>query len=101
MALAKAKKSAEAAAEVTYDIKVTRAHELDNGTIMFDMTVNGVQIYGCSYKVLSRKDGSGDFAKIGFPSRKGSDGKYYNNCYFKIDNDLIEKVIEPQIDELR
>lgn len=83
---------------VNHMISITRAHELDNGTIMFDMSVNDVAIYGCSYKILQRKDGSGDFAKVGFPSRKGSDGKYYNNAYFFVTEDDLEK-IEKGIEE--
>lgn len=99
MALAKAKKDAGAASEQSFNIEVKRAHELDNGTIMFDMVVNGVTIYGCNYKVLTRKDNGEEFAKIGFPSRKGSDGKYYNQAYFKITDDLV-KVIEAGIDSV-
>ena len=96
MAIKKSNKAAEEA-KATYQIEVTRAKELDN-CIMFDMIVNGVQIYGCSYRTLSRKDGSGDFAKIGFPSRKGKDGKYYNECYFKVTDELVD-VIENGINE--
>ena len=84
-------------AKKSFQIEVTRAKELDNGTIMFDMVVNGITIYGCSYKTLSRKDGSGEFAKIGFPSRKGNDEKWYNHVYFKVTDaevDQIEKGIE-------
>lgn len=84
--------------EVSYDIKVTRAHELEN-CVMFDMEVNGVMIYGCNYRVLERKDGSGEFVKIGFPSKKGSDGKYYSLAYFKV-TDEISADIEAQIDKL-
>lgn len=99
MALSKNKKSAESAKEErTYEIKVTRAHELDNA-VMFDMEVNGVIIYGCNYKTLLRKDGSGEFIKIGFPSRKGSDGKWYSQAYFKITDEMAED-IEKQIDKL-
>ena len=91
-------RKAKAEAEATqYDIQVTRAKELENETIMFDMLVNGIQIYGCSYKTLKRKDNGEEFAKIGFPSRKGSDGKYYNQVYFKINDDLV-KVIEKAIE---
>lgn len=79
-----------------YDIKVTRAKELQN-CIMFDMEVNGVVIYGCSYRELNRKDGSGSFVKINFPQRKGSDDKYYNYAYFKITDDMIPE-IEKQIE---
>lgn len=99
MALSKNKKGAESAkVEREYDIKVTRAHELENA-VMFDMDVNGVTIYGCNYKTLLRKDGSGEFIKIGFPSRKGSDGKWYSQAYFKITDEMAEE-IEAQIDKL-
>lgn len=97
MAIKKAAKAKEEKAKVEYKIEVKRAKELDNGTIMFDMEVNGVMIYGCSYKVLTRKDNGEEFAKIGFPSRKGSDDKWYNNVYFKVDEDLIS-VIEAGIE---
>lgn len=79
-------------------IEVTRANELkDKDVIMFDMKVNDVTIYGCSYRELQLKDGSGSFAKIGFPSRKGSDDKWYSHAYVKLsdaDIDAIEKGIE-------
>ena len=79
-------------------IEVTRANDLkDKDVIMFDMKVNDVVIYGCSYRELERKDGSGSFAKIGFPSRKGSDDKWYSHAYVKLsgaDIVAIEKGIE-------
>lgn len=81
---------------IDHDVKIDRANDIEK-CIMFDMTVNGIKIYGCSYRTLQRHDGSGEFAKIGFPSRKGSDGNYYANAWFKIsDKDLeaIEKGIE-------
>lgn len=103
MALKNAKKGTQGAQEkqekeLSYDIKVTRAHELEN-CVMFDMDVNGVMIYGCNYRTLERKDGSGEFVKIGFPSRKGSDGKYYSQAYFKVTDEIAED-IEAQIDKL-
>ena len=51
---------------------VNRVHQFDNGGVAFDMTVNGITIYGC--RVVETKDG--DF--IGLPQRKGKDGKYYS-----------------------
>lgn len=51
---------------------VNRVHQFDNGGVTFDMTVNGISIYGC--RVVETKDG--DF--IGLPQRKGNDGKYYS-----------------------
>lgn len=91
----KGKKSEEKKTE-NHSIEVTRTKLLED-VIMFDMVVNGVTIYGCSYRTLSRKDGSGTFAKVGFPSRKGKDDKYYNHVYVKLteeDIETIEKGIE-------
>lgn len=51
---------------------VNRVHQFDNGGVTFDMTVNGISIYGC--RVLETKDGD----CIGLPQRKGNDGKYYS-----------------------
>ena len=51
---------------------VNRVHQFDNGGGTFDMTVNGISIYGC--RVVENKDG--DF--IGLPQRKGNDGKWYS-----------------------
>lgn len=87
------KKSAEKNAEglKVYEIKITRANELENGTIMFDMIVNGVTIYGCNYKVLTRKDNGEEFAKVGFPSRKGGD-RYYNIAYVPINAEALEMI---------
>ena len=69
----------------TYDVKVTRAKEMDNGNFSFDMVVNGVTIYGCWYLEGTSKDGK-DYQMISFPSQKGKDGKYYSHAWFKIDD---------------
>lgn len=74
-----------------HKIEVIRAKLLEN-VIVFDMTVNGVTIYGCSYKILHRKDNDEAFAKIGFPSRKGKDDKYYNHVYVKLSDEDIETI---------
>lgn len=66
---------------------VDRAHMLDNGTVMFDMTLNGVKIYGCSVVEGSK----GDF--ISFPSRKGKDGKYYSIVWVKLDGKDSDAII--------
>lgn len=49
-----------------------------------DMTV---YLYGC--KVIPHEGGY----FIGFSSRQGGDGKYYNNCYAKMGDDLRDAVI--------
>lgn len=82
------------AAEVKYEIEVTRAHEFKSGDISFDMKVNGVTIYNCTYMNESAKVKK---PFVSFPSRKGSDDKYYSYVWFKISDDTlaeIEKGIE-------
>lgn len=91
-------KKEQAKQESTFDIEVTRAKDVGTA-IMFDMKVNGIMIYGCSYKTLHRKDDGSEFAKIGFPSRRGSDGNWYNNVCFKITDEMID-TIEKGLDAL-
>ena len=61
----------------TDSFSVNRVHQFDNGGVTFDMTVNGITIYGC--RVEETKDG--DF--IGLPQRKGNDGKCYSIVWAK------------------
>lgn len=69
-------------------IVVKRAKEFDWG-ISFDMIVNDVTIYGC--KLLSKKDSDDVF--ISFPSRKGTEGKYYNYAYVKLSDKETEDIV--------
>ena len=48
------------------EIKVTRAHQFDDGSVTFDMTVNGVTIYG--NRIVEGSKGT----FVSFPSRKGT-----------------------------
>lgn len=75
----------------TYDVKVTRAKEFDNGNVTFDMVVNGVTVYGCWYRE-GEKDGK-EYQMISFPSQKGKDGKYYSHAWFKIEDDVKSDII--------
>lgn len=85
------KKSEEVNQEL--NITVKRAKEFESGDVGFDMVVNGITIYGCVYKEGSK----GSF--VSFPAKKGSDGKYYNHVFFKIDETTL-KDIEGQISAL-
>ena len=90
------KKAETKEAERNYDVEVTRAHEFKSGDIGFDMVVNGVNVYGCVYLNENPEKNIKD-PFVSFPSRKGSDGKFYNYAYFKITDKLlaeIEKGIE-------
>lgn len=91
------RKSSETQEKASMDVKVTRVKVWENGNISFDMIANGINIYGLSY-ITIKKDGE-ESSFISFPSRKGADGKYYNYCYFKIDDEM-QAVIEKQIEEL-
>lgn len=57
---------------------VVRARMLDSGSVVADLKINGLTIYGC-FVVESEK---GDF--ISLPQRKGSDGKYYSIVWARI-----------------
>lgn len=75
-----------------YDVKVTRAKELEAGTIVFDTVVNGITIYGMFYRAGLDKNGK-EYELISFPSHKGKDDKYYNYVWFKIDDELKAEII--------
>lgn len=80
-------------------IKVTRAKELEK-CIMFDMEVGDIKIYGCAYRTYEDKETHEEKGIVSFPSRKGSDDKYYNYVYFYVtpaDLESIEKQIEDLI----
>ena len=96
--MALSKKKTEEKEVINHEIEVTRAKELEN-VIMFDMKVNDVTIYGCSYRVLTRKDNGEEFGKVGFPSKKSGDN-YYNHAFVKLSSADIEN-IEKQLEKLR
>ena len=81
------KKKAEA--EEKFEIEVIRAHEFKSGDISFDMKVNGVTIYNCTYMNESAKVKK---PFVSFPSRKGSDDKYYSYVWFKISDDTLSEI---------
>lgn len=63
------------------EFSVIRTKMFDNGNVVFDLSINGVSIYGC--RVVEGKQG--DF--ISFPQRKGGDGKYYHIAYASLSQD--------------
>ena len=92
------KKKTEEKEVTNHEIEVTRAKELEN-VIMFDMKLNDVTIYGCSYRVLTRKDTGEEFGKVGFPSKKSGDN-YYNHAFVKLSAADVE-TIDKQLEKLR
>ena len=86
----KAEKKVEAA---NNEIKVTRAHQFEDGAVAIDLEVNGVSIYNATL----REGKNGMF--VSFPSRKGKDGKYYSHVYVKFSEDDVKNIVE-QVEEL-
>ena len=80
-----------------FDVKVTRAREVKEGSVAFDMEVNGITVYGCwynEYKTKEDKEGT----MISFPSYKNGD-KYYNHVWFPISKELKDNIVA-QIEKL-
>lgn len=102
----KTEKPAEQAQAQALTIEVLRAKDFTKDdakenecSIVFDMKVNGVTIYGCWYRTGSDKKGE-DYEMVSFPSQKGKDGKYYNHAYVQLqqsDIDLIAKAIDSML----
>lgn len=88
-----------------YAVKVSNVKKITNraGCYRFQLEVNGVNIYGMKYIHYTTKAGKeGDL--ISFPSYKGRDGEYYNNCWFPCVSDTeafkeIEKQLEVIVNE--
>lgn len=67
--------------------EVSRVIMFQSGTVAFNLTVNGITIYGC--RVVEGKNG--DF--ISFPQQKGRDNKYYNIVFVPISNEDSNKIL--------
>lgn len=77
-----------------HKLTVDRVHQFDDGSITFNMTVDGfVQVYGC--RIYDGKDGK---PFIRFPARKGSDAKFWNHVYMKLSEEQTEEIAK-QVEE--
>ena len=85
---AETKKESKKEETIKNVIKVTRGHVFDDGTVAFDMEVNGVSIYNSTL----REGKNGQF--VSFPSRKAKDGKYYSHVYVKLSEEDVADIIE-------
>ena len=73
--------------------EVSRVNQYKD-TVFFDLTLNGIKIYGCTVVEGKR----GDF--ISFPSKKGKDDKWYSIVYVRLsasDQNIILAEIEKQL----
>lgn len=75
------------------DVKVSNVHDFGNGQIAFTAVFDDVvTIYNMRY-VEGVRDGR-EYAFVGFPERKGTDGKYYKIVYTAISEDLQTQIVE-------
>ena len=81
------------------DITIERANEIKEGTVMFDMSVGHVKIYGMSMRHLTTKKGD-SFDAISFPARKADNGKYYDIAWFPMSIELRGRIAEKVIAKL-
>ena len=74
------------------EINVSKVKEIKgkDDCYRFNLEINGVSIYGCSYITYVNKDGKEDNF-IAFPQYKGTDGNYYNTCWFPINDSAYSK----------
>ena len=80
------KKNVEYGEVVSFEIlKATQF----NWGVSFNMVLNGVTIYSCT--VAETKDGK---QFISFPSRKGSDGKWYSYVHFRFSDADLEAILD-------
>lgn len=81
------------------DITIDRANEIKEGTVMFDITVGHIKIYGMSMRHMTNKDGQ-EWDAISFPARKADNGKYYDIAWFPMSAELKAQVAQKVIDKL-
>lgn len=96
-------KAADANADKNFitisDITIERVNEIKPGTVMFDMSVGHVKIYGMSMRQCTTKKGD-TFDAISFPARKADNGKYYDIAWFPMSIELRGQIAEKVIDKL-
>ena len=61
----------------------------------FNMVLNGITIYNCT--VAETKEGN---FFISFPSRKGTDGKWYSYVYFRFSEEDQNKILAAVYEKL-
>lgn len=78
--------------KIDYNVEVTKATVLSEKRVVFNATVNGIKIDGfglCEYENQKKETGY----MVQYPSRKGSDGKYYHSVWFPISKEVRENIV--------
>jgi DNA-binding cell septation regulator SpoVG len=93
-------KTAEATTGTTYTYTISNVKEVTDTMVSFRMVINGITIYGMKViKYKSKKTGE-EGMMVSFPSRKGSDGKYYNELTFPMTKDMSDDIIKKVLEAL-
>ncbi len=79
---------------------VSKAKEVKEGRARFNLTINGITIYGMWLSEYTNSKGEEKTA-ISFPQYKGSDGKYYDVCWAPFSAELKDKITKAVYDELK
>lgn len=79
---------------------VDNVRQWKDGGISFSLTITvgedrPLTIYGC--RVADGKKG-GNF--VSFPSRKGSDGKYYSHAYIRLTDEEQDDILDAVMDQV-
>lgn len=75
--------------KVEHSFQVTRAHQFEDGGVTFNLCIDG-DIFMYGLRVYDGKKGP----FITFPARKDTnDGKYWNHCTIKLDDEQTETII--------
>ena len=79
---------------------ISRVKEVTDTMVSFNINVNGVTIYGMKViKYKSKKTGE-DGMMVAFPTRKGTDDKYYNICTFSMTQEMQDDIINQVLEQL-
>ena len=93
-------KTVESTTGTTYTYTISNVKEVTDTMVSFRMVINGITIYGMKViKYKSKKTGE-DGMMVSFPSRKGSDGKYYNELTFPMTKDMSDDIIKKVLESL-
>lgn len=74
---------------------LNRVRDNGNGVPYFDLTLNGVTVYGVAVRATQAGE-----AFIAWPTKKGSDGKFYKLAYAPLSQEDQDKIIQAVYDKL-
>lgn len=80
---------------IVSSFEVGRVTDTGSGIPFFDLTINGVTIYGCAVRSTNQGE-----AFIAWPTRKGQDGRWYKHAWAPLTQDDADTIIKAVYDKL-